>query len=367
METGTEWKLAKNRDTWGARQIGGKRKWISLRTKDKDQAELLFARKYGADVLPEENRKHLELGKAHLNLVDPGLTKHTWGDLYKSWANQKHLKSGTKERRRVEVTRGIFPLIKDKLLCDSTVQPLVMAWRENLGIYARETLRLIQNHGISLGWLMMPAIKPIHTKVYQCERRQNRAITQDEHDLILERLIDGANKVYPITRMTHGFEKHDYYQFLYLTGAAQSDGANMLASNINWRTKELVFHRQKTKERCAIAIAGALETLLRSLPKEGHLFPNMAAKTQNRRSQDFRMVRIALGLEGISLHSYRYWMAELFAKAGRPIRDAQIALGHSSKAVATAYAKHAKIAVQMPEAPQGATMPDIIDGASLVA
>ncbi len=91
METGIEWKLVQVKGVWYARETGGQRRRQSLRTKDKDQAELLFARKYGADVLPEENRKHLELGKAHLNLVSPSLVNHTWGDLYDAWTKQKHL------------------------------------------------------------------------------------------------------------------------------------------------------------------------------------------------------------------------------------------------------------------------------------
>ena len=47
----------------------------------------------------------------------------------------------------------------------------------------------------------------------------------------------------------------------------------------------------------------------------------------------------------MSLHSYRYAWAERALKCGFPERFAQQALGHNSKAVHRAYAKHAEVTV----------------------
>ena len=47
----------------------------------------------------------------------------------------------------------------------------------------------------------------------------------------------------------------------------------------------------------------------------------------------------------MSLHSYRYAWAERALKCGFPERSAQQALGHNSKAVHRAYAKHAEVTV----------------------
>jgi integrase len=47
----------------------------------------------------------------------------------------------------------------------------------------------------------------------------------------------------------------------------------------------------------------------------------------------------------VSLHSYRYAWAERALKCGFPERFAQQALGHNSKAVHRAYAKHAEVTV----------------------
>ena len=47
----------------------------------------------------------------------------------------------------------------------------------------------------------------------------------------------------------------------------------------------------------------------------------------------------------MSLHCYRYAWAERALKCGFPERFAQQALGHNSKALHRAYAKHAEVTV----------------------
>ena len=362
-----KWNMVQLKGSWYAREVGGKRQTISLRTKDEAQAQLNMRLELGQEVLPEENVKHLELGKAHLNLVDPRLTKHTWGDLYKKWLNQKHLGRSTKKRREEELSRGVFPLLKERLLCDLTVEALVTQWQSSLGIFAKEFLRLIQNYAISLGWMVIPVVKPVHTKVHQNERRETRAITYEEHQSFVEHELASVGR----PNAKHGLERADYYKMLWLTGAAQTDCASLTAENVDWKIKELVFYRKKTKERCAIVVAGELEALLKTLPKSGPLFPYIITLDQQKRGRNFRrhVKRLGLhqGTEKLTLHSYRYAMAELFAVSGLPIRDAQIVLGHSSKAVATAYAKKAKVAVRVPEVAPTTPEPEIIDSRQLVA
>ena len=71
------WKLVfrAERKTWVAREKGGKRRQIALGTDNEEQAKVLLKQKVGAEVLPEENRQHLEMAKAHLNLVDPEMAE----------------------------------------------------------------------------------------------------------------------------------------------------------------------------------------------------------------------------------------------------------------------------------------------------
>ena len=52
-------------------------------------------------------------------------------------------------------------------------------------------------------------------------------------------------------------------------------------------------------------------------------------------------ITTSLGIKGVTLHSYRYAWTERAKIVGYPERFAQEALGHNSKAVHRAYAKHA--------------------------
>jgi hypothetical protein len=52
-----------------------------------------------------------------------------------------------------------------------------------------------------------------------------------------------------------------------------------------------------------------------------------------------------LEISGVFLHCYRYAWTERALKCGFPERFAQQALGHNSKAVHRAYAKHAEVTV----------------------
>ena len=63
------------------------------------------------------------------------------------------------------------------------------------------------------------------------------------------------------------------------------------------------------------------------------------------RATEFKQRCDGLGISGVSLHSYRYAWAERALKCGFPERFAQQALGHNSKAVHRAYAKHAEVTV----------------------
>jgi integrase len=63
------------------------------------------------------------------------------------------------------------------------------------------------------------------------------------------------------------------------------------------------------------------------------------------RATEFKQRCVGLGIDGVSLHSYRYAWAERARIAGMPERFAQESLGHNSKAVHRAYAKKAKVTI----------------------
>ena len=364
----TRYKLAKNRGIWGAREIGGARKWTSLGTRDKKLADLKFKKLYGETDMPEQSLEHYEMAKAHLAIANPEITNYTFDQLYRKWYGIKGIAESTKERRKNEVGRNVFATIKDHKLCDPKAKAIIEASVPDLGIFARESLGELQRLALKLGWALMPFVTPALIAVNPSERRKTRAITPEEHQALVSHERASAGR----PNAKDGLERANYYELLYLTGAAQTDGAMLTASNIDWDERELVFYRQKTKERCAIQIVPdtQLERLLKSLPNEGWLFPHICTLSQRKRGRDFRRHVKRLGLhegeEKLSLHSYRYHMAEWCAEVGMPIRDAQTILGHASKAVAHAYAKKAKVSAVTPEAYVKAPAA-VIDGTRLVA
>ena len=271
------WKLVfrAERNTWVAREKGGKRRRMNLNTADEATAELLLKKKLGLVNTPQENLEHLMLGKAHLNLSNPELTEHTFEKLFKRWHSAKHLEESTKDRRKGEVKRSIFALVKNYKLCDPRAKAIIEANVDELGIFARESLGELQRLAQSLGWLQTQFVTPALIKVSAKERRKTRAITREEHEAFVAHERAAANR----PNAKYGTERADYYELLFLTGAAQSDGANLTSDNVDWKAKELVFARAKTGERCAIAIAGSLEALLKRLPKKGPLFPDCPSST----------------------------------------------------------------------------------------
>ena len=81
------------------------------------------------------------------------------------------------------------------------------------------------------------------------------------------------------------------------------------------------------------------------LPADGPLFPYLASVRAADRATEFRSWCRQLGIDGVTLHSYRYAWAERAKIAGMPERFAQEALGQNSKAVHRAYAKRAQMKI----------------------
>jgi len=63
------------------------------------------------------------------------------------------------------------------------------------------------------------------------------------------------------------------------------------------------------------------------------------------RATEFKQRCRGLGIEGVTLHSYRYAWAERARTCGYPERFAQEALEHNSKAVHRAYARKAQVVI----------------------
>jgi integrase len=113
----------------------------------------------------------------------------------------------------------------------------------------------------------------------------------------------------------------------------------LTTESIDWKNEVLTYQRRKTGEWASIRIGPRLGRLLKQLPASGPLFPRLSKSPDSARSAEFcRRCRVA-GLSGVSLHSYRYAWAERAKSLGYPVRWAQNALGHNSRAVHLAYAR----------------------------
>ena len=120
--------------------------------------------------------------------------------------------------------------------------------------------------------------------------------------------------------------------------------ACLLAEDVDWNSRTICYSRAKLKSRGGMGIKPALirfgaeiEAILKRRPAVGSLFPYLRTVRPGDRSTEFHQRCVGLGIQGVSLHSYRYAWAERALKCGYPERFAQQALGHNSKAVHHAY------------------------------
>jgi len=105
------------------------------------------------------------------------------------------------------------------------------------------------------------------------------------------------------------------------------------------------YFRKKTKRVARVMFVEEVAAILETLPDRGPLFPYLITVRETDRATEFKQRCRGLGIEGVTLHSYRYAWAERAKSCGYPERFAQSALGHNSKAVHRAYARNADVTV----------------------
>lgn len=178
-----------------------------------------------------------------------------------------------------------------------------------------------------MGWLPWPVVPK---KQWPPVRfGEKRAITLAEHQAIVARERNPERKA--------------FYELAWHLGASQTDVALLEAGNIDWAERVISYTRKKTGEPASVRFDEEVEQILRSRPATGPLFPYLRGVREADRATEFKQRCRGLGIEGVTLHSYRYAWAERAKVAGYPERFAQAALGHNSKAVHRAYARNAKV------------------------
>ena len=259
----------------------------SLRTKDRAEAQRLVLAMNEAHKQPTLN---LALGRAYLSAHDPRLCTRTWQAVMDEMA--RHGLATTQARCARAMRSRAFDPIRDKPLVETTAEDFLSICHAH-GNSIRHYLRRFHNLAINLGWLAWPVLHKAAWPKIRSESK--RAITSEEHAAIIA------------SEQNH--ERRAYYEFLYETGAAQTDAANMIAEQIDRRTGVLTYRRQKLgdiSEPARLTVGKKLRTILLSLPEKGDLFPTIKRSGANARATEFcRRCRIA-GISGVSLHSYRH-------------------------------------------------------------
>ena len=302
---------------------------VSLKTRAKAEAE------QKVNAMNETQRQpgiSLGLAKVYLNATDPKLATRTWQEVMENIVTKKT--DSTRVRWDVAIKDKNFDCIRRLHVAETRPEHFDRALADGK-VSTNVYLRRIHNHALGMEWLLKSVIprlqwpKPVF--------KAKRAVTAEEHAAIVARELN--------------LERRDYYELLWHTGAAQSDGACLRAEDINWDARTICFTRKKLKSRgtnvkpSLFRFSAEVERILKRLPAVGQLFPYLAPVRAGDRATEFKQRCVGLGIKGVSRHSYRYAWAERALKCGFPERFAQQALGQNSKAVHRAYAKHAEVTV----------------------
>ncbi len=306
---------------WCQHNATGKQE--TLRTRDRATAERILNARNEAHEQPVIN---IQIARAYMMVGDPEFAKRTW-----QFVMQEIVKL-----KRDETERRWQVAIKDKAL-DGLRKLPIMETRAEHFLRAMEAgkvstniyLRRIHNFALDMNWLPVPVIPKRQWP--EVRHKEQRAITLDEHRAIVAREMNS--------------ERRAFYELAWHLGASQSDVAFLDSESIDWEQKVISYARKKTGQIAFVRFGAGIETIIKSLPENGPLFPYLRTVRAGDRATEFKQRCDGLGIKGVTLHSYRYAWAERARTVGYPERFAQEALGHQSRAVHRAYAKKAKVIV----------------------
>jgi integrase len=298
-------------------KLTGKR--TSLQTTDKDEAEQIVQAKNNSVRQPVLN---LQIAKAYLAGSDNGIAARTWQQALDSLTNTK--RGANQDRWRTAAKdKALAPLLPC-VIVETQGEALLKALQAGT-VSTNVFLRRLHNFCVDMNWLPWPLIPKRQWPAVRF--KDKRAITLEEHQKII------AAEVNP--------ERKAIYQLCWHLGASQGDIAALKGEDVDWANGTVSFTRKKTSVPVVIHLGAEALNLFKDLPSEGPLFPYLSQVRAGDRATEFGQRCRQLGIQGVTLHSYRYAWAERAKTVGYPERFAQEALGHNSKAVHRAYAKRA--------------------------
>jgi integrase len=296
----------------------------SLGTDDRATALRLFHSRQEAEQQPAIN---LQIARAYLVAADPQISTRNWQHVMDEIVKLK--KDETGDRWQTAIKDHAFDSIRRLPLLETRPEHLLRvleAGKVSTNVY----LRRLHNFALDMSWLPWPVLpkKRWPAVVY----REKRAITLAEHLAIVAR--------------ENNPERKAFYKLAWFLGASQSDLAFLEAKNVDWENNLISYKRMKTGTVAIMRMDEDMKEILRDLPGEGPLFPYLRTVRAGDRATEFKQRCDGLGIQGVSLHSYRYAWAERAKTAGYPERYAQVNIGHNSRAVHRAYSRNAP--VEMP-------------------
>lgn len=269
---------------------------------------------------------NLQIAQVYLQHSDPEFAKRTWQHVMDEMGRTKA--GNTKKRWDVAVKDKAFAAIRNLSLIKTQAEHFLDGLNKGT-VSTNVFLRRIHNFALDMSWLPRPIIPKRQWPAVRFGEK--RAIKWEEHCRIVER--------------ENNPERKKFYELCWQLGGSQGDIANLKAEDVDWENCTVSFTRKKTGVPVILHLGEAALNLFKDLPGEGMLFPYLAGVRAGDRATEFKQRCKSLGIEGISLHSYRYAWAERAKVAGMPERFAQEALGHNSKAVHRAYSKKAQVKI----------------------
>ena len=285
-------------------------KQTSLRTKDETEAKSLLNARNEAQRQPVLN---LHLARAFLTASDPAFVERTWQTVMEQL--QSRGKDSSRERYASVFKSPSFDGLRNKKLLETNADDFFTVFKQGK-VAITYFLKRLHNFALSLGWIALPVVAPYLWPKYEAKER--RGITPDEQQSILAIEKKAEWKL--------------FLELLWETGAAQGDAAAMTAEDIDRQTRTITYFRMKTGSRAQFTISRKLETVLGHLPTTGALFPKLSTFTANDRASRFRRRCERAGVNGVTLHSYRYAWAECSLVCIKPFQPCLTDLPHKHTA-----------------------------------